>query len=102
MNKMNSPELFVSSFPAEQYVEIAIKCESGWCVNAEYKKIDAGEVPPWFLRIGELEAQALMDRLWMAGFCPTEGSGSAGALAATQNHLEDMRCLVFNNKKEKI
>ena len=41
------------------------------------------------------EAQALMDELWHVGLRPSEGSGSAGALAATQKHLEDMRALVF-------
>ena len=40
-------------------------------------------------------AQVLMDDLWHAGLRPTEGSGSAGSLAATQRHLEDMRTLVF-------
>jgi hypothetical protein len=42
------------------------------------------------------EAQALMDSLWDAGLRPSEGSGSAGAMAATQKHLEDMRTLIFN------
>lgn len=41
------------------------------------------------------DAQTLMDDLWRAGLRPTEGAGSAGALAATQRHLEDMRTLVF-------
>lgn len=40
-------------------------------------------------------AQILIDDLWNCGFRPSEGSGSAGALAATQRHLEDMRKLVF-------
>lgn len=40
-------------------------------------------------------AQELMDQLWDCGLRPTEGSGSAGQLAATQKHLEDMRALVF-------
>lgn len=40
-------------------------------------------------------AQQLMDSLWQCGLRPTEGKGSAGALAATQAHLEDMRKLVF-------
>jgi hypothetical protein len=44
------------------------------------------------------KAQLLMDDLWVAGLRPTEGAGSAGALAATQKHLQDMRNLVF--KKE--
>lgn len=41
------------------------------------------------------EAQNLMDKLWDCGLRPSEGSGSAGAMAATQKHLEDMRTLVF-------
>jgi hypothetical protein len=44
-------------------------------------------------------AQLLMDRLWECGLRPTEGSGSAGSLSATQKHLEDMRTLVFNGPK---
>jgi hypothetical protein len=40
-------------------------------------------------------AQELMDRLWQCGIRPSEGSGSAGQLAATRAHLEDMRALVF-------
>jgi len=50
------------------------------------------------LSISETSAQRLMDELWDCGLRPTEGSGSAGAMAATQKHLEDMRTLVF--KKE--
>lgn len=42
------------------------------------------------------EAQQLMDELWRIGLRPTEGSGSAGSLAATQEHLKDMRALVAN------
>jgi len=45
-------------------------------------------------------AQILMDDLWNAGLRPTEGTGSAGALAATQRHLNDMRAIVF--KKEPL
>ena len=42
------------------------------------------------------ECQGLMDELWNTGFRPTEGTGSAGALAATQKHLEDMRKIAFD------
>lgn len=45
-------------------------------------------------------AQTLMDDLWNTGLRPTEGAGSAGSLAATQRHLEDMRRLVFQKGKE--
>lgn len=36
-------------------------------------------------------AEQLMDQLWDCGLRPSEGSGSAGAMAATQLHLADMR-----------
>lgn len=45
--------------------------------------------------LDHVQAQTLIDDLWNAGLRPTEGAGSAGALAATQKHLEDMRTLVF-------
>lgn len=41
-------------------------------------------------------AQQLMDDLWVCGLRPSEGTGSAGALASTQKHLDDMRKLVFD------
>lgn len=43
------------------------------------------------LSITNDEAQQLMDELWRCGLRPTEGTGSAGSLAATERHLSDMR-----------
>ena len=44
-------------------------------------------------------AQSLMDELWTAGLRPSEGTGSAGSLAATERHLADMRTLAFHALK---
>ena len=41
-------------------------------------------------------AQSLMDQLWDCGLRPTEGTGSAGALAAVEKHLTDMRKVAFH------
>lgn len=41
-------------------------------------------------------AQQLMDQLWQCGLRPSEGTGSAGSLAATQAHLEDMKTIAFS------
>lgn len=41
------------------------------------------------------QAQQFMDELWSLGLRPTEGSGSAGSLAATERHLADVRALLF-------
>ena len=48
-----------------------------------------------FSQIGMQSAQKLMDELWQCGLRPSEGTGSAGSLAATQRHLEDMRKIAF-------
>lgn len=42
------------------------------------------------------EAQTLMDELWHCGLRPSEGSGSAGSLEATERHLKDMQSIAFN------
>ena len=36
-------------------------------------------------------SQQLMDALWQCGLRPSEGSGSAGSLKATENHLKDIQ-----------
>jgi hypothetical protein len=48
------------------------------------------------------EAQKLMDELWNCGIRPTSGAGSAGQLAATESHLDDMRALVQGFTKHKL
>jgi hypothetical protein len=54
----------------------------------------ANFVPPT-LSLRTATAQHLMDQLWQCGLRPTEGTGSAGSLAATQRHLDDMRKIAF-------
>lgn len=64
----------------------------------ELTKEDEGrELTPAFGMQDE-QAQQFMDELWRVGFRPTEGSGSAGSLAATERHLADMRALVFKQQ----
>lgn len=59
---------------------------------------DGAEIAP-SLSIDLTSAQFLMDQLWECGLRPSEGSGSAGSLLATQKHLDDMRKLVFHHNK---
>ncbi len=47
--------------------------------------------PRALVRLQKDELQQLMDELWHVGIRPSEGTGSAGQLAATQKHLDDMR-----------
>ena len=48
------------------------------------------------LTLSDKCAQELFDNLWHAGFRPESQEGNEGALKATQNHLEDMRKMVFD------
>ena len=47
------------------------------------------------LNVDIQDAQILIDDLWLCGLRPSEGTGSAGSLKATENHLKDMRKIVF-------
>ena len=63
--------------------------------HAELTKVVPGEQLPAFVVLDKHNAQILMNDLWDCGLRPSEGSGSAGAMAAVKYHLEDMRKLVF-------
>ncbi len=54
--------------------------------------------PTMYLR--DEEAQGVMDELWRCGMRPTEGSGSAGSLAATERHLADMQKIAWGVLKK--
>ena len=45
------------------------------------------------LRLQLADAQSLIDALWGCGLRPSEGTGSAGSLAATERHLRDMQSI---------
>ena len=53
-----------------------------------------GATPEPSLQLSPEATQQLMDQLWLSGIRPTEGTGSAGSLAATEKHLNDMRAIV--------
>lgn len=63
----------------------------------EFKTIERYTESPSFCELTKQEAQILMDDLWLCGLRPSEGTGSAGSLKATQNHLDDLRRLVFKS-----
>jgi hypothetical protein len=62
----------------------------------EFKKHDNQTAAKPFLTLSMKDSQRLMDELWKCGLRPSEGSGSAGSLRATENHLSDMRKIVSN------
>ena len=65
-----------------------------------YEKIDQpGLIAEPFARLEIQAAQQLMDELWQCGLRPSEGTGSAGSLKATQDHLSDMQKTVYKSLK---
>lgn len=77
---------------------LVCKVEDGKCFEADltWREVSPNSYYTPTARLETTQAQALMDSLWECGIRPTEGAGSAGAMAATQKHLEDMRRLVFD------
>ena len=59
--------------------------------EVKYVEATASNAYDSLLRITREEAQQLIDELWQVGIRPTEGKGSAGALAAVEEHLKDER-----------
>lgn len=56
-------------------------------------KLEPGDRARPMLALGIQQGQQLMDELWQCGLRPTEGTGSAGSLAATERHLKDMQAI---------
>lgn len=49
--------------------------------------------------LSQKELQYLMDSMWRKGIRPSNGEGSVGEIGALKYHLEDMRKLVFKEKR---
>lgn len=57
-----------------------------------FTRIDQGEeFPSDGLLMSREVCQSLMDELWRVGIRPADGTGSAGAMLATENHIKDLR-----------
>ncbi len=101
----DSAELRAMSAPWSDTIELLlrIRTASGQLscgTNVEMETVEPGhQVNPTF-RLRTEKAQQLMDDLWSCGLRPSEGTGSAGAMRATEKHLDDMRRLVFHRLDE--
>ena len=89
--------IFVQPNVCAEVTEFYIQHNGAWVQHFKCVQVDEGTTPPVALQLHRDQTQDLMDKLWKVGFRPTEGKGSAGALAATERHLADMRRLVFDS-----
>jgi hypothetical protein len=93
---VHDTEIRVMKSPWSFGVDVLIKQGNNVVSDITFREYNGGEIVNPTFNLNTNNAQRLMDELWIAGFRPSEGSGSAGALKATEKHLEDMRSLVFN------
>ena len=66
------------------------------------KQHTPGLIAEPFLHLTIQEGQQLMDELWQCGLRPSEGTGSAGSLRATEKHLSDMRLIAMSKLNIKL
>lgn len=78
-------------------IYMAHRTESGLKAAAPtvFEPAEDGDVRAPWVSLTPHDAQTLMDELWRCGLRPTEGTGSAGSLAATERHLKDMQAIAF-------
>lgn len=81
------------------YIDQGLKRTRLVAPPAEFVAVGDSDDIPVVLSLEQEQAQRLMDELWRCGLRPAEGQGSAGSLAATQKHLEDMRAIAFSVTK---
>jgi hypothetical protein len=77
------------------YFEHAVAGNPAAATTLVIKPIGEDDPIAPFLYIDKTMGQQLMDDLWAIGLRPSEGAGTAGAMAATQRHLDDARKLLF-------
>lgn len=82
-------------------IHLAIESDSGIsaAMPLVVEKVHEGQRSEPCMELHKETAQRLMDELWNCGLRPSEGSGSAGAMAATERHLADMKALAFHALK---
>lgn len=99
---MNTMVFQAARAPWNAAIEVHMAVRSGEVLSVAQPVVmqaaDQGRIYEPFMRLELTAAQQLMDELWHCGLRPTEGTGSAGSLAATERHLQDMRKLVFEQK----
>ena len=89
-------EILVQVSPWSYSTELLIKNGDAVVKNIEFTEVDKHTIVHPTITLTPHNTQKLMDDLWQSGFRPSEGTGSAGSLAATEKHLKDMRDIVFH------
>lgn len=102
LGHIKGPQVRAKKAPWGKVIDIAIFTQVVGVKYLAVKQLDIEDINtddiPVCLKMDPTSAQQLIDDLWDCGLRPSEGSGSAGAMMAVQNHLKDMQRLVFKGK----
>ncbi len=79
---------------AGHLVQIAAPVEFIFSDYQDHRPIETGT-----LELGMLQAQSLLDALVEAGMRPTKLANPSGEIARINDHLQDMRRLVFKTER---
>lgn len=79
----------------QNLIELRWRSGGNFAKPVEFAPVEPGMWVAPSMLVSPDDAQQMMDELWRIGIRPTEGSGSAGSLAATERHLEDMRKMAY-------
>lgn len=91
---MNTIQLRVEKSIGYQSIVGLIRSGDGraYMTDITFTKMQEGVTVPdaSMFRLDDEQAQALMDDLWTCGVRPTDGAGSAGAMAQAQEHIGNL------------
>jgi hypothetical protein len=91
------PQYFGNNFEV-RFLDYSNKC-FGESINVRHVEENTCESIPSLFDLTKDECIGIMDQLWDLGIRPSNGSGDANAFESVKYHLEDMRRLVFKDKK---
>jgi hypothetical protein len=91
------PQYFGNNFEV-RFLDYDKKC-FGETLIVKTVEENAGVSIPSLFDLTKDECIGLMDQLWDLGIRPSNGSGDNNAFESVKYHLEDMRRLVFKEKK---
>lgn len=82
-------------------IRVGLRSENGFDVAMPVMMVgvEPGAMTQPMIKLPLEAAQRLMDELWQAGVKPSQSIGSTGQVEAIKYHLEDMRKLVFKERK---
>lgn len=95
--KRDELEIFAARQTFGPKLDLLIRQGEAVATNLVLTNQEPGTIAEPTCSISYEAAQQLIDSLWQCGLRPSEGTGSAGSLRATESHLKDMRKIALHS-----